>query len=62
MDGMELLQRLRAQDRELPVLVATAHGEVQSAVAARCFSTGGIADHQLRARRHAGRVFAPTYR
>jgi DNA-binding NtrC family response regulator len=34
MDGMELLHRLRAQDRDLPVLVATAYGEVQSAVAA----------------------------
>ena len=34
MDGMELLQRLRSQDRDLPILVATAYGEVQSAVAA----------------------------
>jgi DNA-binding NtrC family response regulator len=34
MDGMELLTRLREQDRSLPVIVATAFGEVASAVAA----------------------------
>ncbi len=34
MDGMELLARLREQDRELPVVVATAFGEVATAVAA----------------------------
>ncbi|MDP9151181.1 MAG: sigma-54 dependent transcriptional regulator [Myxococcota bacterium] len=34
MDGIELLQKLRAQDRDLPVIVATASGEVSSAVAA----------------------------
>jgi len=34
MNGMELLQQLRAQDRDLPILVATAYGEVQTAVAA----------------------------
>jgi two-component system response regulator HydG len=34
MDGMELLHRLRMHDRDLPVVVATAYGEVQSAVAA----------------------------
>jgi len=34
MDGIELLKQLRAQDREVPVIVATAFGEVQSAVAA----------------------------
>jgi len=34
MDGMELLTRLREQDRGVPVIVATAFGEVASAVAA----------------------------
>jgi DNA-binding response OmpR family regulator len=34
MNGMELLQQLRSQDRDLPILVATAYGEVQTAVAA----------------------------
>ena len=34
MDGMQLLTRLREQDRGLPVIVATAFGEVASAVAA----------------------------
>jgi len=34
MDGMELLARLRERDRGLPVIVATAFGEVASAVAA----------------------------
>jgi len=34
MDGIALLQRLREQDRDLPVIVATAFGEVASAVAA----------------------------
>ncbi len=28
MDGMELLRHLRAQDRELPVIVTTAFGDV----------------------------------
>ena len=32
MDGMEVLRRLRQQGRELPVIVLTAHGDVQSAV------------------------------
>ncbi len=34
MDGIELLKQLRAQDRDIPVIVATAFGEVSSAVAA----------------------------
>jgi two-component system response regulator HydG len=34
MDGLELLDRLRARDHTLPVLVVTAFGEVASAVAA----------------------------
>ncbi len=34
MDGMELLRRLREQDRDLPVIVATASGELATAVAA----------------------------
>mgnify|MGYP000119550061 CR=1 FL=1 len=34
MDGIELLKQLRAQDREVPVIVATAFGEISSAVAA----------------------------
>jgi len=34
MDGIELLKKLREQDRELPVIVATAMGDVASAVAA----------------------------
>ncbi len=34
MDGMQLLARLREQDRGVPVIVATAFGEVASAVAA----------------------------
>ncbi|MBL8970059.1 MAG: sigma-54-dependent Fis family transcriptional regulator [Myxococcales bacterium] len=34
MDGMQLLTRLREQDRGVPVIVATAFGEVASAVAA----------------------------
>jgi len=34
MDGMELLRHLREQDRDLPVIVATAFGEVATAVAA----------------------------
>ena len=34
MDGMEVLRRLRQQGRDLPVIVLTAHGEVQSAVQA----------------------------
>jgi len=34
MDGITLLQRLREQDRDVPVIVATAFGEVSSAVAA----------------------------
>jgi two-component system response regulator HydG len=34
LDGMQLLARLREQDRGLPVIVATAFGEVASAVAA----------------------------
>jgi two-component system, NtrC family, response regulator HydG len=34
MDGIELLKQLRAQDRDVPVIVATAFGEVASAVAA----------------------------
>jgi len=34
MDGMALLARLREQDRELPVIVATAFGEVSAAVEA----------------------------
>jgi two-component system, NtrC family, response regulator HydG len=34
MDGLELLKALRAQDRDVPVIVATAFGEVASAVAA----------------------------
>ena len=34
MDGMQLLTRLRERDRGLPVIVATAFGEVASAVAA----------------------------
>ena len=33
MDGMQLLTSLREQDRGLPVIVATAFGEVASAVA-----------------------------
>jgi two-component system response regulator HydG len=32
MDGMELLKKLREQDRDLPVIVATAFGDVSSAV------------------------------
>jgi two-component system, NtrC family, response regulator HydG len=34
MDGMELLKRLRAQDRDLPVIVATSVQELGSAIAA----------------------------
>ena len=34
MDGMVLLARLREQDRDLPVLVATAFGDITAAVAA----------------------------
>ena len=34
MDGMTLLRQLRARDRELPVIVATAYGDVASAVEA----------------------------
>ncbi len=34
MDGLELMRRLREQNSELPVIVATAFGEVHSAVAA----------------------------
>ena len=34
MDGMQLLAKLREQDRDLPVLVATAFGDVTAAVAA----------------------------
>ncbi|MBX3185850.1 MAG: sigma-54-dependent Fis family transcriptional regulator [Labilithrix sp.] len=34
MDGMALLTKLREQDVELPVIVATAHGDVNAAVAA----------------------------
>ena len=34
MDGMQLLNKLRQQDRGIPVIVATAFGEVASAVAA----------------------------
>jgi two-component system, NtrC family, response regulator HydG len=34
MDGIELLKKLREQDRDVPVIVATAFGEVSSAVAA----------------------------
>jgi two-component system response regulator HydG len=34
MDGMQLLTKLREQDRELPVIVATAFGEVTAAVTA----------------------------
>ncbi len=34
MDGIELLKQLRAQDRDVPVIVATAFGEVTTAVAA----------------------------
>ncbi len=34
MDGIELLKQLRAQDRDVPVIVATAFGEVASAVSA----------------------------
>ncbi|MBL9106416.1 MAG: sigma-54-dependent Fis family transcriptional regulator [Myxococcales bacterium] len=34
MDGIELLKQLRAQDRDVPVIVATAFGEVSSAVSA----------------------------
>ena len=34
MDGMQLLGKLRQQDRGIPVIVATAFGEVASAVAA----------------------------
>jgi DNA-binding NtrC family response regulator len=34
MDGIELLKRLREQDRSLPVLMVTAFGDVSSAVAA----------------------------
>jgi len=34
MDGLELLKKLREQDRDLPVIVATALGEVASAVSA----------------------------
>ncbi len=34
MDGIELLKRLRAQDRDIPVILATAFGEVSSAVTA----------------------------
>jgi two-component system response regulator HydG len=34
MDGMALLKKLREQDRDLPVLVATAFGDVSSAVEA----------------------------
>jgi two-component system, NtrC family, response regulator HydG len=34
MDGMELLKRLREQDRDIPVIVATAFGDISSAVAA----------------------------
>jgi two-component system, NtrC family, response regulator HydG len=34
MDGMELLKKLREQDGEIPVILATAFGEVASAVAA----------------------------
>jgi len=34
MDGLELLKQLRAQDRDVPVIVATAFGEVASAVSA----------------------------
>jgi two-component system response regulator HydG len=34
MDGVELVKKLHEQDKELPVLVVTAFGEVQTAVAA----------------------------
>src|SRR5690606_33707102 len=34
MDGMELIRRLHEQDSELPVVVITAFGDVDSAVAA----------------------------
>ncbi len=34
MDGIELLKKLREQDRDVPVIVATAFGEVASAVTA----------------------------
>jgi len=34
MDGIELLKQLRTQDRDVPVIVATAFGEVTSAVSA----------------------------
>ena len=34
MDGIELLKQLRAQDHDVPVIVATAFGEVATAVAA----------------------------
>jgi len=34
MDGIELLKQLRAQDRDVPVIVATAFGEVATAVSA----------------------------
>jgi two-component system response regulator HydG len=34
MDGLELLLKLREQDRELPVILATAHDEIETAVRA----------------------------
>ena len=42
MDGLELLRRLREQDEALPVIVATAFGDVHSAVAAM---RGGADDY-----------------
>ena len=42
MDGMTLLGKLRESDRDLPVIVATAFGDVSSAVAAM---RGGAADY-----------------
>ncbi|MCY1072527.1 sigma-54 dependent transcriptional regulator [Nannocystis sp. RBIL2] len=45
MDGMELLKRLREQDRDIPVIVVTAFGEVASAVAAM---QAGADDYQTK--------------
>src|SRR5690606_36962975 len=45
MDGMELLRRLREQDRDIPVIVVTAFGEVASAVAAM---RAGADDYQTK--------------
>ena len=55
MDGIELLGKLREQDRDLPVIVVTAFGDVSSAVDGDARGRRGLPDQADRLRRARAR-------